>query len=205
MAQVDDGLRSILSLPAFYRLFEHILGTDRWRAVLVEEHLRPRAGDRILDIGCGPGDVVGLLPRVEYFGFDMNPRYIETARRRYGDRAHFTCQNVNEHTMSESSSFDLALAIGIVHHLDDDEAVALFKLARRVLKPDGRLITLDPCFTDDQPRIARWLATADRGRNIRRRDAYVALATRVFPRVASTVRHNVIRVPTTGIVLDCGS
>jgi len=36
---------------------------------------------RVLDIGCGPGNILKLMPDTEYVGFDLNPHYIEQRPR----------------------------------------------------------------------------------------------------------------------------
>ena len=51
----------------------------------------------------------------------------------------------------------IVLAIGVVHHLDDAEAVKLFQLAHAALKSGGRLVTMDGCYVPKQSRVARHL------------------------------------------------
>ena len=65
--------------------------------------------------------------------------------------------------MTEEAHYDLVLAWGVLHHLDDDQAGEFMSLARRGLKPTGRLVTLDPCYTDDQSRLARYLSPTKTG------------------------------------------
>ena len=60
-------IKSILSLPACYRLFTRIVGGDVWR-VHTREYIQPRAGEKVLDIGCGPADILEYLPGVDYLG-----------------------------------------------------------------------------------------------------------------------------------------
>jgi SAM-dependent methyltransferase len=56
---------------------------------LIDQLALVRPGDRLLDIGCGPGAmVVGLLARTgtagSYVGFDVHRPSVEWCRRRYG-------------------------------------------------------------------------------------------------------------------------
>ena len=75
MAQTTGGLYAILSRPTVYSLFEAFIGALTARERVIREYVRPKAGDHILDIGCGPGDVVGFLPEgVRYVGFDEQRR-----------------------------------------------------------------------------------------------------------------------------------
>ncbi len=67
------------------------------------------------------------------FGFRLSPEYIEQAKKRY-PKARFVCERVSQFSIAEEQSFDLVLALGIVHHLDDAEARQLFQLAYHALK-----------------------------------------------------------------------
>lgn len=198
-------MRHLLGVPAAYKLFSRLVGADRSRSIFVSEFVRPSAGDRVLDVGCGPADILEYLPKVRYFGFDMSPAYVEFARKRYGDSGRFKCQRVSEASelADEPHSFDLVLAIGILHHVDRDEALEVFRIADRALKPGGRLVTLDGCYVDGQPALAKYLLSRDRGRFVRTREGYVELAKAVFDKVDVSVRHDLLRIPYTHIVLEC--
>jgi SAM-dependent methyltransferase len=198
------GLHSVLSLPSFYNLYQTVTGGVAARAKLIAQYVRPEPGDHILDIGCGPGYVVRFLPAgVRYVGFDESAVYIRAARRRYGQRAVFHCERVREKTLAEGVYFDSVLAFGILHHLDDREALDLFRLALQGLRPGGRLFTLDGCYVPGQSAVARWLLDKDRGKNIRTREEYVRLAQTVFADVSASIRHDLFWVPYTALVLEC--
>jgi SAM-dependent methyltransferase len=197
-----ETFRPILNLPWAYQMWGSVVGSDGYRKTLAKEHIRARPSDRILDVGCGPGSMVPYLPRSEYVGFDANPDYIQQARRRFPE-AHFTCDRVNEYNLPQSEYFDIVIALGILHHLEDKEAVQLFRMARRTLKPQGRLITLDGVWVAGQSRFAKFLLSRDRGRFVRRAEQYVALASTSFSTVNSTVRHDMLRIPYSHLILEC--
>ena len=159
--------RSILAFPSVYEFFQGLIGAHRSRAECMELYIRPKASDRILDCGCGPGILVDYLPAVDYVGIDIDEKYIAAARGRYGDRATFRLGSVGHETIHEEDHYDLVLAWGLLHHLDDDQASEFLHLARRCLKPTGRLVTADGCYTDDQSRTARYLLGSDRGSHVR--------------------------------------
>ena len=204
MPQVTQGIRSVLSIPSVYRLFGQLIGGHSGRKRCVSDHIRPQKGDRILDIGCEPGVLVPYLPAVEYVGFDASEKYIQAAQAQYGDRATFYCQQVSAETISEQSQFDLVLAVGILHHLNDAETLQLCHLAEAALKPGGRLITFDGCYLPGQSPIAHYLLTRDRGQNVRDQEGYTKLASQVFSKdVVVSIRHDLLRIPYTHIILEC--
>ena len=198
-------MRSLLERPGVYSLFRRLVGRDSARSVYAREHLRLVPGQRVLDLGCGPGDILQFLPAVDYVGYDINPSYIERARRRFGARGKFLCAPLGPELEVGIQAFDVVIAHGVLHHLDDEAARALFRLARRVLKPGGRLVTFDGCYAAGQPALARLFRSLDRGRHVRGRDAYEALARSAFDEVKSFVRHDLIRIPYTHLIMECGT
>ena len=206
MAEIRSGLRHMLALPMVYDLFQKMLGAYAWRTRVVENMVQPhlKNGSRIIDIGCGTCDVLHHLPdNIDYHGFDRNEFYISAARRKFqGRRAVFECRSVGDDPLG-LKPFDVALAFGLVHHLDDPEVIALLRTARSLLAPHGMLFLLDPLFTPKQSRTARFVVSKDRGRNIRTAEGYEALCCREFPFVRTAVDLNPLRIPYTGIVITC--
>jgi cyclopropane fatty-acyl-phospholipid synthase-like methyltransferase len=168
------------------------------------EYVKPAPGDKILDIGCGPADILNYLPAVNYTGLDISPEYICSAKKRFGSRGRFFCNDVGLAKIEgEQGTFDLVLAIGVIHHLDDAQAARLFDLARLALRPTGRLVTYDGCYVAQQSRIARWMLAKDRGKFVRTRDEYLRLASTRFSKVEPHLRHDLLRVPYTHLIMRC--
>ncbi|OGX06021.1 MAG: hypothetical protein A3G87_08400 [Omnitrophica bacterium RIFCSPLOWO2_12_FULL_50_11] len=74
----------LLGVPAIYSFFRKFVGRDSVRRQYAEKYIRAQPGQRVLDIGCGTGDILDFLPDVDYVGFDMDPAYISAARQRHG-------------------------------------------------------------------------------------------------------------------------
>ena len=197
-----QSIRSVLAIPAAYNLWWRAVGGPAWAKVLVGQYIQPRAGARILEIGCGPGTNAGYLPDSEYVGFDMSSKYIEIARKRF-PQAQFICERVSQFSLAKQQSFDAVLALGVVHHLDDQEARQLFQIAYDALKSGGKLITFDGVWTNDQSPAARWLLARDRGEHVRNEREYVNIASQVFANVKASVRHDLIRIPYSHLILEC--
>ena len=196
-------IRPILDRPFFYELHNTLIGAKHRSLVLVRDYVRPRPGDHILDIGCGPGNMVPYLESTEYQGVDMNADYIARARQRFGDKAKFSCQRVSEHSVHELGEFEIVLALGLVHHLDDAEADDLFRLGYAALKPGGRMITMDGCYLPKQSKVERYLLDSDRGRFVRTEEQYVKLAQLRFSQVTPHLQPKLLRIPYTHLFLVC--
>jgi len=197
-----EAVRSVLSRSWAYQSFWHAVGGEERNRVLLRDYIRAAPADRVLDIGCGPGTMVPYLPGTEYVGIDSSSEYIERARERY-PQARFVCQRVGEYDLVEPDYFDIVLALGVLHHLDDDEALMLFQIARAAMKPGARLITLDGVLTDDQSQVVKYLLARDRGRFVRSEAGYRKIASKVFTKVESSIRHDLLRIPYTVLILTC--
>jgi len=195
-------ITSALRLPAVYRTWGWVVsGSDPGR--YAREHIRAKEGQRVLDIGCGPADVLRHLPPVDYSGFDANPEYIATATRNYGHRGRFHCRRVSEESLAANEGYDLVLATGVLHHLDDEEAAQLFRLAYAALVPGGRLVTLDGVYIRGQNPIAKLIIAGDRGEHVRDELGYRRLVDPVFAKVKAVVRTDLLRIPYTHLILEC--
>ncbi|MGH7551575.1 MAG: class I SAM-dependent methyltransferase [Longimicrobiales bacterium] len=199
------GWHRVLDKAGVYVALQNLLLRKGSRERYVREFVRPFRGCRILDIGCGPGDILAHLPESigVYVGFDINPEYIAAARRRWGARGTFRCEKVDVATFNDRDTYDIVLANGIVHHLDDDEARYLFDMAHRALRPGGWLVTYDNVYVEGQHWFARWLIGRDRGKAVRTGEGYATLARGRFTRIESALLHKTLRVPYTIWIMRC--
>jgi cyclopropane fatty-acyl-phospholipid synthase-like methyltransferase len=196
-------MKSILAAPWAYDLTQYVIRGTRYAQRFVVEHVRANRGDRVLDIGCGTGVMLQYLPDVRYVGVDVSHSYVAACRKRYGSKGRFYCQALTAGSVSDYGEFDLVLAIGLVHHLNDPEAANMFTLAKAALVPGGRLVTLDGVYSDDQSPVAKFLLRNDRGKFVRTEPAYRTLATSRFANVRSSIHHDLFRIPYTVLIMEC--
>ncbi|MGY0218816.1 class I SAM-dependent methyltransferase [Endozoicomonadaceae bacterium StTr2] len=203
----ETGILCALKRPWVYNLFQHLITRNNTLENYVKNYIQPSAGQHILDIGCGTASILSYFPSsiASYTGFDMNPDYIDEAKRRWKklSNASFDCQKVSEHTLKNSAEFDTVIATGILHHLNEVEARQLVKLAYSALKPGGKLITYDNVYIEGQNPIAKWLISKDRGVCVRSPEAYASLTQGYFKSVQSDLLHNTLRVPYTIFIMAC--
>ena len=93
-------------------------------------------GSRVLEVGCGLGDLLDSLPGVTGQGVDISPRMIELARERH-PRLDLSVCDVERDPLPEGP-FDAIIFSDVVGHLDDIER-ALSRV-RPLLAPGGRII-----------------------------------------------------------------
>jgi 2-polyprenyl-3-methyl-5-hydroxy-6-metoxy-1,4-benzoquinol methylase len=202
MSQITTGIRSVLSSPKVYDTFQDLMGAKKVRRELVSKHIRPERGFRVLDIGCGTARILDYLPEVDYHGFDLSQSYINEAVKRYGSRGKFNCALLEQAAVNDLGQFDVVIATGLLHHLNDEQSLKLMQLAWSALKPGGRLVTNDPCFTEKQNIISHYLVSRDRGQNVRKLSEYPLLAKSIFASTTADVRHWAF-IPYTRCTMEC--
>ena len=205
--QIDKGIRHILSSPYFYDFFQRLVGSNLLLHYLTKEFILPLSPSRILDIGCGTAKILDFLPHtVTYFGFDISKEYIRYAKKKYGgDKLFFYNERVSEMILKDTELFDIIITFGLLHHLNDQEAIDLFKIGKLNLKSNGVMITVDNTYFKGQSKIARFISSKDRGRHVRYPEGYSSLAETIFPSVEVIIRNNIGRIPQTVCILKCSN
>jgi SAM-dependent methyltransferase len=108
--------------------------------VLCGVELPPRA--RILDAGCGSGrNMIELNRHGTVTGVELSPTSASLAQDRNAGQV-LTC-SVLDMPFAEDS-FDLAVSLDVIEHLDDD--LAALRELRRVVAPGGALLVTVPAY-----------------------------------------------------------
>lgn len=117
------------------------------RRELVRAALGVNPGDRVLDLGCGPGfGIAELLDRVgatgSIVGVDRSPQMLSAAARRCAGHRNVTLHEADVAALPvDDAAFDRALSVQVIEYVPDVTA-ALAEL-RRVVRPGGRVVVWD--------------------------------------------------------------
>jgi len=122
-----------------------------WQAGLYDRHygfvseygkgllplLAPKPGERILDLGCGTGDLTAEIHRsgAEVIGVDRSEAMIREARRKFPS-IEFVCADAV--TFESGRSFHAVFSNAVLHWIRDAEA--LLRNVYRLLLPGGRFV-----------------------------------------------------------------
>jgi ubiquinone/menaquinone biosynthesis C-methylase UbiE len=160
--------------PILFIFFRSLLEND-FKSIrgLIRRNLRLGPGVRTLDLGCGPGAFADLFVAQDYVGVDLNRRYIDHARTHR--KGAFIAGDARRLDLP-GGRFDQALILGLLHHLDDEDARAVLREAKRVLVPGGVTLVIEDVPTINRLNlIGHLLHRIENGAHIRAAEAYDAL------------------------------
>lgn len=125
-------------------LFERIVAND----------LQLRAGDKVLELGCGCGAIaehIAELTGATPYGLNLDRSQIEKAWKNPNlPRDHFTVGDLNKVLEFDDESFDAIYAIQPMTYISDHART--FSEVLRVLKPGGRFVINDVAALDTYDR-----------------------------------------------------
>jgi len=125
-------------------------GVNSRNSRMIVDLAQIKAGDRVLDVGCGTGNLTitarkSAGPSGAAYGIDASPEMIDVARKkaiRLGTDTNFDLGLIEKIQYPEAT-FDAVISRLVIHHLPDDLKRQGFKEIYRVLKPGGLLFIAD--------------------------------------------------------------
>ncbi len=156
---VPNASDHILEMPISYRVWQAPFAEAKFAPVLAHNDLS--AVRRVLDVGCGPGTNAAHFAGSDYVGIDLNPRYIEDAKRRHGrdfrvaDAAEVLGPGGVSGSTSSSSTASSTTS-------PTSRPGSCSGTCRRALAPDGHIHVME-LVLPPRPCMGRLLARLDRG------------------------------------------
>lgn len=136
----------------------------RWEKVAraMAEHYGLKAGDRILDVGCGKGylmfDFTKVIPGIDVQGLDISRYAIEHAKEEIKDRiTHGTAADLP----FESGSFDLVYSLNTLHNLYCYDLDKALREMERVGKENKYLCVESYRNEEEKTNLLYWQVTCE--------------------------------------------
>jgi len=169
---------NILEQTLVYRTWQAPFAEQKFLPVLERNDLT--SVRRVLDVACGPGTNTRHFAHADYLGIDVNEKYIQDARRRYGRE--FLVADACKLDSVCKEPFDFILINSFLHHLNTKDVLEVLSSLDTRLAPDGHIHILELVLPEERS-IARLLARWDRGDFSRPLPEWQALLSKVFTQV----------------------
>jgi SAM-dependent methyltransferase len=166
---------TLLEQSIVYRLWQAPFVAQKFAPVLAHNDMSRI--NHVLDVGCGPGTNSRQFEHTKYLGIDINPGYIESARKRY--KRDFVAADARTYRVAPENRFDFVLVNSFLHHIARADVVELLSHLRTLLTEDGCVHILEPVLPPGWP-VARLLAHADRGKFVRPLEDWKSIFTGIF-------------------------
>jgi demethylmenaquinone methyltransferase/2-methoxy-6-polyprenyl-1,4-benzoquinol methylase/phosphoethanolamine N-methyltransferase len=140
------------------------LGVNQANSRMIAQMANIKAGDKVLDVGCGSGNLTLTAKRYagrsgSVYGIDASPEMIDVARKKAKELSTDVVFDVAliEKLPFEDSTLDVVISRLVLHHLPDDLKQQALTEIFRVLKPEGTIFLAD-FQTPANPILARLIS-----------------------------------------------
>ncbi|MCL6599893.1 MAG: methyltransferase domain-containing protein [Alicyclobacillus macrosporangiidus] len=124
----------------------------------------------VLDFGSGTGCNCPLFKPFQYVGIDPDLKRIEYAKRKYPEYRFIVLEGSG--LPIPNRSVDYILIVAVLHHIPSDLVLHYLLEFKRILKPGGQVIAMEPCFFE-RCYFSNWfMSFFDKGKYIRNEDGY---------------------------------
>ena len=75
MSQRTNFIYDFVNNPLIYKIIQKIMSGTSFRDNFIRKNIKKKKL-KILDIGCGPAEILDSIPDCEYYGYDIDYRSI---------------------------------------------------------------------------------------------------------------------------------
>jgi len=136
----------------------------RWKSVAQDliKHYGLKAGDKVLDVGCGKGfliyDLMNELPGLEVVGIDISEYAIKNAKEEI--KPYISIASATELPF-EDSSFDLVITLNVLHNLYCYELEKALTEIERVGKKNKYMVVESYRNEQEKVNLMCWVLTGE--------------------------------------------
>lgn len=143
-------------------------------------------GKTVLDFGCGIGSCSKIFEPSHYLGLEIDHQRIKYAQHIYPD---YRFELMNDKRLADlDHSIDNILIVAVLHHISSLELQRYLEKFKRILKPYGKILVIEPCLTSSTLISNKLMCLFDNGKYLRYEEEYLepfrvnAFKTTVFKR-----------------------
>jgi SAM-dependent methyltransferase len=168
----------LLSNPRNFSFYQRLVAGNLILSIL-EEELKKFRFRNVLELACGSAEYAPLFRDCSYTGIDLNADYIARAKAQNPDKS-FLVMDAREINLP-LGYFDFVLAIGLFHHLSDENARSVLREIKRVICSPARIMIIDGIWPVNQINMLGYiLRKLDRGKYVRSLNQYFCLFNESF-------------------------
>jgi SAM-dependent methyltransferase len=203
LSNEKSGIHRILNLSFIYNFVQFILGSKHGRNIFVSQYIRPVKGEKILDFGCGTGNLFKTLNGVTditYVGIEPNKVYVDYSKKIYKNfrNAHFFVGSTDI-LDSIPEKFDTIVVSAVLHHLKTNQWSSILGSLYLKLNHGGKIVLLDIVYHPDQHLVSRFIVSLDRGVSVLNIDNYLKNILGNYM-IVHELRTDLMRIPYSHII-----
>ncbi|WP_028777469.1 class I SAM-dependent methyltransferase [Shimazuella kribbensis] len=129
----------------------------------------------VLDFGSGTGSNCTIFTPEGYIGIEPCNKRVRYSRQKFKDYLFYVLE---DNTLPvDDNSVDYIVIIAVLHHISSNQMIDYLDEFKRVLKPGGSILVMEPCLYEEKPISNFFMKKLDKGRYIRNESSYLELFT----------------------------